>query len=139
MTVGSQNRGRSLFILPGSRSWRKQATLILALAFCLPGCVTAGGGLNQRPAAELQGHQPLDEIAALAAENSSGSRQISVSPFGGGTATLGESYFSALGLPCRRVFFVDNYGKRHNLAVCDETGGVWKTVPDIFEYSNNRP
>lgn len=110
--------------------------LLSALAFFISGCAAANAGRDS--AAAPQPGRPADEIAALASENAAGSHSVNVSPCGGGTATLGEVYFSALGVACRRVIFMDYAGRRHDLAVCDESGGgLWSTAPDIFSYFSN--
>ena len=75
-----------------------------------------------------------DEIAAVAATGAvHSSTPVHGGRFGEGQATVGEQYFSALGIPCRKVLFVaSGGGTGRELTVCMEKNGVWSTAPDIF-------
>lgn len=112
------------------RHWLSMLILILLISGC------AGVGLEGLSLDKLVSRQS-DPLAA-AVMDGAGSSVIMIpdSQFGPGQATLGESYLSAAGLPCRQVFFTATAtGERHNLAVCTEKEGLWTTAPDVFAQS----
>lgn len=119
------------FKAAGLRShWLSMLILILLISGC------AGVGFDRLGLDRLVSRQS-DPLAA-AVMDGAGASVIMVpdSQFGPGQATLGESYLSAVGLPCRQVFFTATAtGERHNLAVCTEKEGLWVTAPDVFAQS----
>ena len=105
----------------------------LAAAAVLAGCVHPSQ-YNREAAATPAAGYAADEIAAVAATGAvHSSVPVHSGRFGEGQATVGEQYFSALGIPCRKVMFVGSAGgSSRELTVCMEKNGVWSTAPDIF-------
>lgn len=96
-----------------------------------------GGCAGQSSKAAGSGNKSADELAMAVTNSGPGYISVAESPYGRGWAAAGEPYMSALGLPCRRVVFVNENQDRYDLAVCAEKGGVWSTAPSIFASNKN--
>lgn len=111
------------------RAWPFRLWLAgLALIIVISGC--AGfGKINRAKPPPRQSDQLAEAVM-----RQDGASVISVadSQYGPGQATLGTSYLSAMGQPCRQLLFVSDYGQRHNLSICSESDGAWVTAPDVF-------
>lgn len=121
------------------RSLRLTILLSVGLALALTGCIHSSDvGRTAETKAEAKAEAApsvgyaSDEIAAAAATGAvHSSATVRDGRFGEGQVTVGEQYFSALGIPCRKVMFVGSGGGRE-LVACMEKKGVWATAPDIF-------
>ena len=115
------------------RGLRPGLLLSLLAAVVLFGCVHPSQYGQEATATPAAGYA-ADEIAAVAATGAiHASTPVHGGKFGDGQATVGEQYFSAYGIPCRKVLFVSSGGgSSRELTVCMEKNGVWSTAPDIF-------
>lgn len=102
--------------------------LSLLTTLTINGCA----GLGPQGPKKLNSRQTDALAETVMSQSGSTAVIVAASQYGPGQATLGENYLSALGLPCRRVFFVANTGEHRHLTVCAEKDGVWVTAPDIF-------
>jgi hypothetical protein len=101
----------------------------------LNACHSANRGSLPPPAAKA-----ADAIAAaVVGKPAQSTNYVGASVLGEGQVLVGEQYFSALGLPCRRATFLGQTGQGQPLAVCAEKNGVWATAPDIFMASAQLP
>lgn len=115
------------------RRWLWLTMILAGAALLLGGCIYPGQRDQEAVATPSAGYAS-DEIAAVAATGAvHSSTPVKSGKFGEGQATVGEQYFSALGVPCRKVLFISSAGgSGRELTVCMEKGGMWATAPDIF-------
>ena len=106
--------------------------LFLCIAVMLFLCACNGQGIKGANVVNVA-PEPVDEVARLAENGTIGaSTQVFDPVLGGGQAIVADAYVSALGAACRRVNFIDQAGRRHNLAVCADEKGVWTTAAPVF-------
>ncbi|MCL2029394.1 MAG: hypothetical protein FWG97_03145 [Deltaproteobacteria bacterium] len=99
---------------------------------------TACAGFGQPKGAGLD-PVVFDPLATAVTAGAAGEVYLHDSPWGPGTAFIGEQYLSPLGRPCRRAAFTSSTGQKRDLAVCQAENGAWVTAPDISPGTASKP
>lgn len=109
--------------------------ITLAAALCCAACAPRQGG-TATPSAEAAAMPPSPDAAMaqfIGTSFEGDSSTFTNTRLGSSaTVTVGASYLSALGRPCKRAYCLDG-GMRRSLAACQEENGTWALAPDIFE------
>lgn len=108
----------------------KNMILFSLLALLLVGGCTARPTQTTGDNPALQPVEQADGVALFVGGNHEGVSASLSDTSGPVTVTVGKSYISALGTPCKRAQLRGASGVTRS-AFCEQ-GGVWRKVPDIF-------